>query len=77
MIITPSSVATQASSGLSNTLNFPKRKHPISLRPSTYLKLCDSSVADLSGRACIFTSIESFHFVVQFPDKVYLQRAGA
>lgn len=77
MTITPSYVATQARSGLSNTLNFPERKHPVSLRPSAYLKLCDSSVADLSSRGCIFTSIESFHFVVQLPDKVYLQRAGA
>lgn len=77
MTITPSYVATQARSGLSNTLSFPERKHPISPRPSTYLKLCDSSVADLSSRGCIFTSIESFHFVVQLSDKVYLQRAGA
>lgn len=45
--------------------------------PSTDLKLCDSSVADFSSRGCIFTPIESFHFVVQLPHKVDLQRAGA
>lgn len=46
-------------------------------RASIYLKLCDGSVADLSSRGRIFTPVESFHFVVQLPDKVYLQRAGA
>lgn len=75
MTNTTSDVATQASSRLSNTLNFPK--HPIPLQPPAYLKLCDSSVTDLSTRGCIFTSIESFHFVIQLTDKVYLQRSRA
>lgn len=75
MTITTSDVATRASSRLSNTLNFPK--HLIPPWPSTYLKLCDSSVTDLSTRRCIFTSIESFHFVIQLTDKVYLQHSRA
>lgn len=55
--------------------SIPRRKqHPVI---QTHLKLCDSSVADLSSRSRVFTSIESFHFVVQLPDKVDLQRAGA
>lgn len=42
----------------------------------SHLELCDSGVADLSSCCCIFTSVESFHFVVEFPNEVYLQRAG-
>lgn len=72
MISSVYSVATQPSSGLSNTV---KKKNI--QRPWVYLKLCDSSVADLSSRGCIFTPIESFHFVIQFPNKVYLQGARA
>lgn len=70
MIFSVYSVATQPSSGLSNTVKNIQR-------PWVYLKLCDSSVADLSSRGCIFTPIESFHFVIQFPNKVYLQGARA
>lgn len=66
--------ATQATKVLSNTHNFFKY---FSLRTLTHLKLCDSSIANLSSRRCIFTSIESFHFVVQLPDKVDLQCAEA
>lgn len=44
---------------------------------STYLKLCDGGVTDLSGRGCVFASVETFHFVVQLADKVDLERSGA
>lgn len=44
---------------------------------TTHLELCDSSIPNLSSRSRIFTSIESFHFVVQLPNKVNLQHARA
>lgn len=37
-----------------------------------YLKLCDSSITDLSRRGGVFTSIETFHFVIQLSNKIYL-----
>lgn len=58
-----------------HTKHFQRALHPP--RPLTHLELRDCGVADLSSGGCVFTSIESFHFVVQLPHKVDLQGAGA
>lgn len=39
---------------------------------SPYLELRDSSVARVSSRGGVFTSVKTFHFIIQLPYKVYL-----